>query len=146
MGGTRIDRIGEAHILRYRKERLNKGAASRTLNLDVTSLRNLLKYAKTEKLIKSIPSVDQLKCTEVRRPLFSVADLDNLCKAAFEKNEDGSPVTKNAQQFVDFVRLLAYCGAREQEGLQLRWVGVDFDREQLTIGAGETQRIQQGVL
>jgi integrase len=51
-----------------------------------------------------------------------------------------SPVTKNAVQFVDYVRLLAYCGAREQEALALRWQDVDFDRGQLTIGAtGDTK-------
>jgi integrase len=62
--------------------------------------------------------------------------LEKLLAAAMSNKPDGEPVTKNGQQLCDFLRLLAFCGAREQEGIALRWQDVDFDREQLTIGAG----------
>jgi len=49
-------------------------------------------------------------------------------------------VTKNGREFADYVRLIAYCGARRNEALALRWPDVDFDHEQLTIGAtGDTK-------
>jgi integrase len=93
-----------------------------------------------------LPTMDikPLKTKTPKRPLFTVADLEKLCQAAFETkaNKDGEqvPVTKNAQQFVDYVRLLAYSGAREQEALALRWQDVDFEQGQLTIGAtGDTK-------
>jgi integrase len=43
--------------------------------------------------------------------------------------------SKNGVQFTDFVRLLALCGAREQETIKLGWAGVDIDNKLLTIGA-----------
>jgi integrase len=35
----------------------------------------------------------------------------------------------------DYLRFLAFSGAREQEALQLKWADVDFRNERLTIGA-----------
>jgi integrase len=49
------------------------------------------------------------------------------------KKPDGTPVTKNGQQFCDYVRLMAYSGARRNEALALRWSDVDFDQDKLTI-------------
>ena len=46
----------------------------------------------------------------------------------------GKPL-KNAVQFADYIRLMAYTGAREKETLRLTWADVDFDRQQITIGA-----------
>jgi integrase len=49
-------------------------------------------------------------------------------------------VSKNAQEFVDYIKLLAFCGARRNEALGLRWPDANFEREQLTIGAsGDTK-------
>jgi integrase len=36
------------------------------------------------------------------------------------------PLQRTGLQFCDYIRLLAYCGAREQEALRLRWPDVDF--------------------
>src|SRR4029077_9887430 len=47
------------------------------------------------------------------------------------------PLTKNGQQLHDFLRLLAFTGAREQEALRLRWSHVDFKRRRIFIGADE---------
>lgn len=43
---------------------------------------------------------------------------------------------KNAEQFADYLRFLAYSGAREQEALKVRWEDVDIASERVTIGAG----------
>jgi integrase len=70
--------------------------------------------------------------------------LEKLCIAALAKREDGQPVTKNGKEFSDYVRLLAYSGARRNEALALRWVDVDFERAQLTIGATGDTKNQTG--
>jgi integrase len=45
------------------------------------------------------------------------------------------PVTENAEQFTDYIKFLAYCGARRNEALAMRWQDADFKQGQLTIGA-----------
>ena len=45
------------------------------------------------------------------------------------------PCVKNAE-FGDYLRFLAYSGAREQEALKIRWADVDFEEERVPIGAG----------
>lgn len=142
IGGIHLDKIRPFHINEYRKERLEAGASHSTVNGDVIILRNVLKHAKTEGWLKVLPTGDikPLRSKAPKRPLFTTADLDKLCTAAMAVKDDGSPVTKNRQQFCDFVRLLASCGAREQEALALHWQDVDFERGQLTVGAsGDTK-------
>jgi integrase len=142
LGGVRLDKIRMVHVNAYTAKRLNAGVSPRTVNLDVIALNAVLKHAIDEKWIKSLPTANRrpLKCAKKQRALFSCEDLAKLCKTSMDTQEDGSPVTKNGQQFCDYVRLLSYCGAREQEALSLRWRDVDFERGQLTIGAmGDTK-------
>ena len=45
---------------------------------------------------------------------------------ALAKWPDGKPKYRNGELLADFLKLLAYSGAREQEALALRWEHVDF--------------------
>jgi integrase len=146
LGGLRVDQVKRVHVNRFLERRLKGGMSPRTANLDVISLRNVLKRAVDEGLIQRLPTegLRPLKTTVAKRPLFGPAELEKLCATAFltRKNDAGAdvPVTKNAQEFVDYVRLLAYSGARRNEALALRWSDVDSERGQLTIGAsGDTK-------
>jgi integrase len=140
LGERHLDRIREVDINTHSTKRLNAGVHPRTVNLDVVVLRNVLNLARKEKWIKVLPETEWLKCESKKRDLFTPLDLENLCAAALDTKDDGEPVTKNGQQLCDFLRLLAYCGAREQEGIALRWKDVDSERGQLTIGAdGDTK-------
>jgi integrase len=145
LGGTRLDRISLRHINAHIAKRLEAGRNKRTVKLDIIPLNNLLNHALDEGLIHTVPKLSKegrkrLKSEPAPRPLFTAQDLEVLCTAAMSEKEDGTPVTKNWLQFCDFIRLLAYCGAREQEALRLRWSDVDFEREQLSIGSdGDTK-------
>lgn len=147
LGERRLDKINRAHVNAYISKRLNEGVSNRTANLDVIALNAVMKHAIDEKWLKVLPTQNMrpLKSATPKRELFTPQDLDALCSAAFatkkNKKEKDAPITKNAQQFCDYLRLLAYCGAREQEALALRWKpDVDFERGQLTIGAtGDTK-------
>jgi integrase len=67
------------------------------------------------------------------RRLYTREDVDQFCQEA-------SVASKNGAEFADYVRLLALCGAREQETIKLRWADVDFEHKLLTIGAeGDTK-------
>jgi integrase len=142
LGGLRLDKIKRAHVNAFLATRKRKGMSNRTVNLDVIQFRNAMKHAIDEGHIQVLPTLNMRPLTVARkkRNLFTPAEMERLCGAAFGKkvNSKGEivPVTKNAQEFTDYIKLLAYSGARRNEALRLRWQqDVDFDREQLTISA-----------
>ena len=149
MGQMRLDQIKPAHVNGFIKKRLTTGSKPRTVNLDVISLRTCLKHARQDGWIQRLPTdgLKPLKVVTPKRPFFGVAQLDAICNAAVDtrRNTSGEtvPVTKNGVQFVDYIRLLSYCGARRKEALALRWKDVDFDGKLLTIGNdGDTKNSQ----
>jgi integrase len=158
LGDIRLDKIKPAHIAAFAKKRLiakterKRQMSKRTVKLDIIALRNVLKRARdVDQHLHTLPIPPglniELKSVPPKRPLFAQSHLDRLCGAAFEmkKNSAGEdvPLTKNAREFVDYVRLLAYSGARRDEGLALKWTDVDFERAQLTIGNTVDTKNQQ---
>jgi integrase len=130
LGETRVDRITPAMINAFIAKRQGQGRNARTVNLGVTVLRNVLRRAIDDAWIKRLPTENlrPLKWTPRKRELFSAGQIEQLCKAA-------KKVSKNGDEFVDYIRLLAYCGARMAETFRLKWSDVDWERKQLTIGA-----------
>jgi integrase len=130
LGETRIDRITPAMINAFVAKRQGQGLNARTVNLGVTVLRNVLRRAIDDGWIKRLPTENlrPLKWTPRKRELFSAGQIEGLCNAA-EK------VSKNGIEFINYIRLLAYSGARMAEALRLKWSDVDWERNQLTIGA-----------
>jgi integrase len=146
LGSVRLDKIKKIHVLDFREKRLESGVSARTVNLDVIAFRNVMKRAIDDGWIQLLPThgLRPLKVKTVKKNLFTTAELDAFCKAAFNKrtNDKGElvPVSKNAVEFVDYIKLMAYSGARRNEALALRWNDVDFEKGQLTIGAdGDTK-------
>jgi integrase len=141
IGQLRIDQIKRVHVNRFIESRLKQQVSPRTINLDIIALRVMLKGALEDGLIQRLPTegLRPLKITTRKRPLFTSQDLEKICEAATgeRKGKDGKPmaVTENAEQFVDYIKFLAYSGARRNEALAIRWPDVDFKQEQLTIGA-----------
>jgi len=138
LGGIRLDKIRPLHIASFMNKRLAAGMTKRTAMLDVIVLRNVLKQARdVDEIITDLPVPPglsrKLKSTAPKRELFTPEELNRLCEAAVAKKEGGAPVTKNGQEFCDYVRLMAYCGARRNEALALRWADVDFKHRKLTI-------------
>jgi len=146
LGGLRLDQIKPVHVNRLVELRLKEKRMPRTVNLDVIGLRVVLKRAISDGFIQRLPTegMRPLKTSTEKRALFSTTDLAKLCKAAFEtkknKRDEDVPVTENAQEFVDYIKLMAYCGARRNEALGLRWDDVDFRNAQLFIRRQITTR------
>jgi len=138
LGGIRLDKIRPRHVASMINKRLALGISKRTVKLDIIVLRNILKEARdVDEIIDELPVPPglnrKLKSEPKKRELFTPDELVKLCEAAMAKGGDGTPVTKNGQQFCDYVRLMAYSGARRNEALALRWADVDFEQEKLTI-------------
>ena len=130
LGHLRLDKIRASHVERA-LGKLRELRSARTTNVALVCLRHVLKAAKRDKLIKVLPVEDipwQRTETKARR-LYTQAEIEAVIAAAPE-------VSKNGEQFADYLHFLAYTGAREQEALKTRWEDVDENNKILTIGAG----------
>lgn len=130
IGHLVLDKIRPYHVTGHLQKLKQTGKANRTCNLALVVLRNVLKSAKVDGFIKSLP-VDGIpwQRTETKaRRLYNREDIDQFCEAALV-------ASKNGTEFAEYIRLLSRCGAREQETIKLRWADVDFERKLLTIGA-----------
>ncbi len=130
IGNVRLDKITKPMITGVIKSRLGAGIKPRTVNIDVIVLRNVLKEAKDDGLIVYLPT-EGIRPKKVKTPvrsLLSPAAFEELCEAAGD-------CVKNSVQLLDYLRLLAYSGARRDEALALKWEDVNFERKFLRIGA-----------
>ena len=130
VGHLTLDKIRPYHVTGHLQKLKQRGKANRTCNLALVVLRNVLKNAKIDGFIKSLPvdGIPWQRSEKKARRLYTREDVDLFCQAA-------ATASKNGAEFADYLRLLALCGAREQETIKLRWVGVDFEHKLLTIGA-----------
>lgn len=129
IGHLRLDKVRPSHI----QETLNtlRGSrAPRTCNLALVCVRHVFKAAKRDGYVKTLPTDDILwqRTDKKARSLCTLADIERICEA-------GMTATKNGQQLSDYLRFLAFTGAREQEALRVRWADVSFERKLVCIGA-----------
>lgn len=131
IGELRLRQINKAVVMRYMAGRKTKGTSSRSINLEIVTLRNVLRHAIAEGLLPNlqIEGVEWLHQESKKRRLVSQAEIERVCEAAIAH----VPVT--GQMLCDFIRLMAYAGGRWTETLRTRWADVDFERGQLTIGS-----------
>ena len=142
LGGTRLSHIKRPAIDGFITKRKTQGVSNRTINLGIVVLRNLLNKAIDEGWIKTLPTENlrPLKWTPRKRELFSAGQIEKTCASALK-------ASKNGQEFSDYLRLMAYCGARMAETLRLKWADVDWQNRQLTIGAdGQSKNGQARVV
>jgi integrase len=147
LGDMRIDQINTPILKSFIEKRLRGGrigektfgpASPRTVALDLIGLRNVLNAAVDAGHLRDLPRFPKIKTPPPpRRPLLTPEEFQKLLTSCFAKKKDGEPLTKNGEQLNDFLRLLAFTGAREQEALRLRWSHVDFERRRIFIGADE---------
>ena len=144
IGHLRIDKITTPMITGFLEKRLKGGAfggrklesvSQRTANLDLMTLRNVLKAAVDDGYLRDLPKMKMLEEPPTpKRQLLMPAEFDRLIAAA------RSHCKKNGEQLADYLRFLAFSGAREQEALRIKWSDVDFERERVTIGADQLSK------
>jgi len=130
LGAVPVDRVQPAQISAFLDKLLAKGRKARTGNIYLTSLRNVLRAAKRDGLVRELPDIERLSQEPPpKRRLLSVSEVEALMQAAKVGSE------KSGGLLHDYLRFLAYTGAREMEALRVSWADVDFERERVTIGA-----------
>lgn len=115
-----------------------RAVSSRTANLDVVLLRNVLNAALDEGYLRAVPVVKKLKeRAPLKKRLLTGEEMTRLIACC------ASACKLNGEQLADYLRFLAYSGAREQEALRIKWENVNFDGQRLTVGAdGDTKNGQ----
>jgi integrase len=152
LGHVRIDRIGTPAISAYVDKRLKGGVfcgrklaavSQRTANLDLMTLRNVLRAAIDDGHLRELPRIKMLdERPAPKRQLITPTAFNNLIKAARRA------CAKNGGQLADYLQFLAFTGAREKEALRVKWEDVDFKNERVIIGADrltknwETRRVE----
>jgi len=144
LGHLRIDKITTPMITAFLEKRLRGGAfggrklkpvSQRTANLDLMTLRNVLKAAVDDGYLRDLPKMKMLEEPPTpKRQLLMPSEFDRLIAAV------QSDCKKNGEQLADYLRFLALSGAREQEALRIKWSDVDFERERVTIGADQLSK------
>lgn len=130
IGHLTLDKIKPHHVSRHLHDLKEAGRANRTCNLALVMVRNVFKSAKIDGYVKTAPvdGIPWQRSEKKARRLFTRQEINLFCQAAMV-------ASKNGEEFSDYVRLMALCGAREQETIKLRWADVDFEHRLLTIGA-----------
>ena len=129
IGNVQVNRVTQAHVLSFQEKRLAEGVSPRTANLDLISLRGLLKRAVEEGHLREVPRLKELSRGVVRkRTMITPAQFQTLLDKVLEL------CPRNGRQCADYLRFLAFSGAREQEALRLKWADVDFEGRRIIIG------------
>jgi hypothetical protein len=148
IGHLRLDKNRRIHVDRLYRQTQRPWLGRRTVNLEATVFRNIMNRAIYARWITQLPTQNlrPIKSKPSKRRLFMAAEIDKLCRVAFESrflekrvaaaDEKGQPLL-NAQQPVDYIWLMRSSGARMSEALRLRWKSdLDWTNRQLTIGSG----------
>ena len=130
IGNVQVHKITPAHVIGFQEKRLAQGVSPRTVNLDLISLRGLLKRAGAEGHIRELPPLRDLERGIVpKRRLITPEQFESLLETA------KTHCPRNGQQFTDYLRFLACSGAREQEVLRMKWSDVDLSARRIVIGS-----------
>ncbi len=154
LGTVRVDRIDTPHLADFREKRMAgcefdgktyKPASLRTVALDMVILRNVLKFALDRGDLAALPRFPKVKSPRPpRRPLLTAAQFEALLCACFAVQSDGEPLTKNGEQMADYLRFLAFTGAREQSALRVKWDHVSFESRRVYVGAPADFKAAEG--
>jgi len=127
---VRVKEVSRKHINGFIADRQEKGLAPRSVNLYLIALRNVLKRAKEDGWIKTLPTdnLRPLKVDQRKRRLYTSAEMEKLYTKA-------GALPRSGQLLADLLRLMSTCGSRISETLRLKWSDVDFKNNQITIGS-----------
>lgn len=136
LGHIRIGHLRRAHVnefIAWRKE--TDQVSNRTINLDVIALNNCLRHAQDEGRLRGLPTENwrPLEHRPTKRPLWSSEQIEKLCLVALANCENG-------QLLVDYIRFLAFSGARRNEALQVSWSDIDWDRKVVRLNTTKYSR------
>lgn len=147
-GELKLKRLSVEHLTDYQNARLREKKAPKTINNELSALRQLLRHAKLwyrfedyKSLPNTRPPVGRALSHEEQAKLFETAALWKPGSAPILKlGKDGKTYKNRADwQFAHAAAVLAaYCGLRACEIKGLQWKDVDFAASLLEIRRSKT--------
>ena len=160
----RVRDVRALDVLRFRADRLQRGASNRTANVDVAALSAMLRWAASINAIAENPlrSIRRLPTTEAHqrrnRRALSDAEIEAFLSAAQQDDLDAGAY-KAAERTIEVKgaayaeqhrraprvpqaalwRFLVESGCRWGETVRARWVDLDVERRAITL-RGETTK------
>jgi integrase len=136
LGDLPLNKILRTHVSGYIQQRKASKLNNRTVNLDVLTLNNLLKFARREGVLSGkLPTEgwERLPYKAPKRELYTKDEIETIRATAVSINEDGSPRFRNGELLSDVLRFLLYTGARITSALATRWSDVSLERKQVAL-------------
>lgn len=105
-----------------------------SVNKELSTLTQVLKYAKKKSYIKEMPQIEKQKETEAKRDAFTDLELDEILTTAQQRIDD----TNNRKIKYDrtmlhcFISFLTATGIRQGEALSIKFKGISDDTALLT--------------
>ena len=118
--------INPAMLRSYAANRQKEGAANGTINREFAVIRRAMTLGWESNLIPQVPKFPMLTEAPPRQGFFGDWDLEALCRHL-------------RPYLVPFVRFGYLTGWRTSEISGLEWRSVDWEREEIRLGAGETK-------
>ena len=127
LGKKRLDLITKADVQDFIRTRKNDGVSNRTINIQLTILRQMLKYAIDRGYAIANPAQEIRNLRELHREVQIPTDEQfwSLVQAASE--------TRTGRELVTWFYVRAFAGVRENESFFLRWSDIDFERNRLRV-------------
>jgi len=135
--GLSIRNVQAQHCERWLTERASKMAAQ-TLVHELDTMRLIFDYAVRLGLMLSNPAKDIKRRKIVSKPIvIPTREQFQKLVAQIRVSDGRAGSQKKAKAGADLVELLAYSGCRIHEGISIRWVDVDFEKNTVKVTGGE---------
>jgi len=127
-GNHRAQNITFAAVERYKRVRLEMGAARSTVNTELSALSKAFKLAKRARLVAHVPPIDRF------------GDLDNVRQGFFEEGDFRAVLAQLPDYLQAPVEFGYYTGWRvRSEVLTLTWAQIDFVAKTVRLEPGTTK-------
>ena len=138
LGSVRVADLTSERLDDFIRLRRTQGVKDTSINGDLTTLRQLVRYAEHVGLVDHAPRVKLLRVVrKKRRRILHSDDIAKLLRAADQR--PGRPEV--GRKVKAFILIAASTGMRMEEILHLQWQDVDFEDRRFDVRAKEwTQR------
>lgn len=114
LGDDRLSDIDETRLTQYQKKRLDAGRSPATVNSDVKTIKQILRWSKKKKLVEEVPDVERIP-EEYRDIIIPTPE------------EVAHLISCLPDRLKPVVRFMAETGCRSGEAFNLTWGCVDVE-------------------